>query len=212
MANTYYKYAPNVWLAKCDAEHVKGDIILIANKYGKEAEHEVFKLIGSKDGFYYYSAVRIGENYAEKKAEKYAKWAKSAENKSDEAYNAAQEGREFLSLGEPIKVGHHSEGRHRALIERNDNRMRQCVEMHAKAESHESKAKYWELKAKDINLGMPESFDFLSEKLEEAKVYHSGLKDGSIKKEHSYSLTYAKKRVNELEKLVKLATLLWGEK
>ena len=35
----------------------------------------------------------------------------------------SNEGSEFLSLGEPIKVGHHSANRHRALIERNWDRM-----------------------------------------------------------------------------------------
>ena len=29
--NTYVKYCPNVWLAKCSSEHQKGEIIKVAN-------------------------------------------------------------------------------------------------------------------------------------------------------------------------------------
>ena len=124
--------------------------------------------------------------------------------------NAAQEGREFLSLGEPIKVGHHSEHRHRALIERNNNRMEKSVEYYKKAEEQKRKAEYWDSKSKEITLAMPESIEYFSEKLEKAIAYHKGLKDGTIKKEHSYSLTYASKDVRELKKKVEIAELLWG--
>ena len=53
--------------------------------------------------------------------------------KSNDYYNASNEGKEFLSIGEPIKIGHHSEKRHRALIERNWNRMGKSVEFEKKA-------------------------------------------------------------------------------
>jgi hypothetical protein len=46
---------------------------------------------------------------AKAKAEKYSSYAASAEKKSTEYYEASHEGRDFLALGEPIKVGHHSE-------------------------------------------------------------------------------------------------------
>ena len=77
------------------------------------------------------------------KAERYQNWANSAEKKSNEYFEASQEGRDFLSLAEPIKVGHHSEKRHRALIERNWNRMGKSVEFSEKAVNHEIKTEYW---------------------------------------------------------------------
>lgn len=52
---------------------------------------------------------------------------------------------------------------------------------------------------------------FLEFELEKAKVEHEGIKNGSIPRLHSYSLTYAKKRVNEMEDKYKLAQKLWGE-
>lgn len=212
--NTYSKYVPNVFLAKCTERHERGEIIPVTTQYGKDNDSVVYNLIYEKDGFYYYSIVRAdgfnAQERAKKKAEKYANWAASAENKSGEYYNRSNKDRDFLSLGEPIKIGHHSEGRHRKAIEQANNNMRKCVELSDKAEAHESKAEYWERKANDINLSMPESVEFYTYKLEKAKEYHEGVKSGKYPKQHSFTLTYAKKEVNELEKKLQLAIKLWG--
>lgn len=214
--NTYAKYTANVWVAKCEEQHEKGETIILETKYGKENECIVFNLVArGKDGSFYYSIVRAdGYNVQERakaKAERYKKWAVSAENKSNEYWKASHEGRDFLALGEPIKIGHHSEKRHRALIERNHNRMSKAVEVGEKVEQHESKAEYWESKANEINLSMPESLDYYEYKVEEAKMKHEGLKNGSIERSHSFSLTYAKKDVNKFVALLKDAKKLWEE-
>lgn len=214
--NTYAKYTANVFVAKCQDQHEKGETIILETKYGKEHECIVFNLVArGKEGEFYYSVVRAdGFNYQEyckQKAERYNKWATSAENKSNAYYEASHEGRDFLALGEPIKVGHHSEKRHRALIDRNWNRMGKSVEMSKVAEQHESKAEYWERKANNINLSMPESIEFYEYKVEETKEYHEGLKSGKYERSHSFSLTYAKKARNEAEKNLETAKKLWGE-
>ena len=76
--NTYSKYCPNVFLAKCTELHEKGEIINLATKYGQEHECIVFNLVYKKDGFYFYSIVRAdGYNEQERakaKAEKYQNW------------------------------------------------------------------------------------------------------------------------------------------
>ena len=209
--NKFKKYCPNVWVAECEEEYEKGDIVKLETKYGKEVDCEVYNLILQKGELYYYSIVKIEEQtYAERKAEKYSNASSNSLKKSNERMNAAQEGREFLSLGEPIKVGHHSENRHRALIERNNNRMNKSMEHYQKAEEQKHKAEYWEQKATEVTLAMPESIEYFSGKLERAIIYHKGLKDGTIEKEHSYSLTYANKDVRELRKKVEIAELLWG--
>lgn len=212
--NTYSKYAPNVFLAKCTEKHERGEIIQVTTKYGKENESEVFNLIYERDGFYFYSIIRAdGFNIQERakaKAEKYSTWANAAEKKSNQYYEASNEGKDFLVLAEPIKVGHHSEKRHRALIERNWNRMGKSVEYSNKASEHENKADYWARRENDINLSMPESIEFYAHKLEKAKEYHEGLKSGKYPREHSYSMPYAKKDVNEAEKNLQLAKRLWG--
>ena len=211
--NTYYKFCQNVFLAKCDAKHEKGEVIEVTTKYGKENESIVFNLIFERDGFYYYSIVRADgfnvQEWAKRKAERRLGWAASAEQKSEAYYNASNKDRDFLSLGEPIKVGHHSEKRHRKAIEDAWNNMGKSVEFDEKAKEHERIAQYWANKADTINLSMPESVDFYEHKLIAAKEYHEGLKSGKYPREHSYSLTYAKKAVNEAQKNFDLAKKLW---
>lgn len=211
--NTYYKLCPNVWLAKCEKEHQKGDVIQLTNKYGREADVEIHNRIacGSPDYFYYSFTRMEGMSYAERRADKYNTWAAAQERKSDEYYEASKEGADFLSLGEPIKVGHHSEKRHRALFERNHARMGKCVEASKKAEAHQHKADYWASRANDINLSMPESLQYFEHKLEEAKELHRQYKSKEREQEHSYSMTYARKDVKENEKKLNLAVKLWGE-
>ena len=213
--NTYYKYAPNVFLAKCDEKHEKGEEIAVTTKYGKENDCIVFNLIFERDGFYYYSIVRSDgfnvQEWAKRRAERRREWAVSAGLKSDEYYRRSNKDADFLSLGEPIKVGHHSERRHRKMIEECWNNTGKFVEYHDKAQEHERIAEYWDAKANTINLSMPESIDFYKRSLENAKEYHEGLKFGKYPREHAYSLTYAKKEVNELQKKYELAVKLWGE-
>ncbi len=210
--NKFRKYCPNVFIAECDEEYLKGDSINITTKYGKEVACEVYNKIGAKNDKFFYSIVRTeSENYAQRKANKLLKSVDSANERSNKAWEASKEGADFLSLAEPIKIGHHSESRHRALIERNDNRMRKSIAESDKAEEYRKKAEYWENKSTEINLSMPESLEYYSFKLDEAKKLHSGLKDGSIKKEHSYSMQYANKNVKDLTKKAETSKLLWGD-
>jgi hypothetical protein len=211
--NTYAKYTANVFCAKCTEEHEKGSIIQVETKYGKENDSIVFNLLLKKDGFFYYSIVRAdGYNIQERakaKAERLLGWSASASKKSDAYHEASNEGRDFLSLAEPVKVGHHSEKKHRALIDRNWNRMGKSVEFSDKAGEYESRADYWASKVNDINLSMPESLEYYEFKLEEAKEKHEGLKSGKYERRHSYSLTYAKKAVNDAAKNLETAKKLW---
>lgn len=213
--NTYIKYVPNVFLAKCTEKHEKGEVIDVTTKHGKENESIVFNLIFEKDGFYYYSIVRADgfnvQEWAKKRAERRKDWAASANRKSTEYFNKSNKDKDFLSLGEPIKVGHHSEKRHKKAIDDAWNNMGKSVEMDAKATEHERVAQYWEDRASTTNLSMPESIDYYEHKLEQVKEYHEGLKSGKYPREHSYALTYAKKAVNETQKNYDLAVKLWGD-
>lgn len=106
--NKFKKYCPNVWVAECEEEYKKGEIIQLETKYGKEVECEVYNLVLQKDDKYFYSIVRTDEqSYAERKAERYNNAALKNQVKSNDKWRAAEEGKEFLSLGEPIKVGHY---------------------------------------------------------------------------------------------------------
>ena len=211
----YHKFCPNVFLAKCEEKHERGEEILVTTRYGKENESIVFNLIFEKDGFYYYSIVRADgfnvQEWAKQRAERRREWVISAERKSKEYFDRSNKDRDFLSLGEPIKIGHHSEKRHRKAIEDAWNNTEKAVAFSDKALEHESKAEYWDKRANTINLSMPESIDFYEHKLEQAKEYHEGVKSGKYPREHAYTLTYSKKAVNEAQKNYELAKKLWGD-
>lgn len=212
--NTFAKFAPNVFVAKCPEMHEKGEIIILTSKYGKEIEVEIHNLVKQNEDAYFYSFIRCDgmdrQKRAEQKAQRYQDVAHNAMTRSHQYFEAANEGHEFLRLGEPIKIGHHSEKRHRALLERNHQRMKKSVEEMQKAESYEDKIAYWEKMAGKIDLSMPESLEFFKFELAKAKEKHKELKANPEKRSHAFSLTYAKKAVNDLEKKVKLAELLWA--
>lgn len=212
--NTYHKLCPHVFLAKCTEKHEKGETIEVTTKHGKNNECIVFNLVMEKEGYYYYSIVRADgfnvQEWAKRKAEMRRNWASSAERKSEEYFEKSNRHRDFLSLGEPIKVGHHSERRHRKIIEDAWNNMGKSVEFSEKAEQHLSSAEYWDKRAEEINLSMPESIEYYEHILEQATEYHEGLKSGKYPREHRYSLTYAKKAVNEAQKNFNIAKKLWS--
>ena len=217
--NTYKKYCPNVYVAQCEEKHQKGDVITLTTKRGKENQHIVHNFVGytgtKENPLYCYSITRVdgfdARQRALNKLEKLNQWADNADKRSKEWHEKSNEGRDFLALGEPIKIGHHSERRHRNLIERNWNRMGNAVKEADKAQAYRERMSYWEDVAETINLSMPESIEFFEIQLEEAKAYHKGLKDGTIQKEHSYSMAYANKKVKELQKKYELSIKLWGE-
>jgi hypothetical protein len=214
--NTYSKYCPNVFVAKCEQKHESDEIIILRTKYGKEHENIVHNYLGkSRDGEYLYSITRAdGFNHQERarrKSEKLSGYASNAESRSQNYYEASKENAEFLALGEPIKIGHHSERRHRKLIERNWSRLGKSVKEKEKAQDYINRAEYWKNKVNDINLSQPESLSYFEFKLEEARKAHKFLKDNPEERAHSYSLTYANKNVKELTKKVETAIKLWGD-
>jgi hypothetical protein len=213
--NTYAKFCPNVFVAKCPEMHAKGETILVETKHGRENECIVHNLVGrDRDGSYYYSITRAdgfnSQERALRKAERFSNASANSERKSNAAYEASNEGRDFLSLGEPIKVGHHSEKRHRALIERNWNRMGKAVELGEKAKEQADRAAYYASIADKIDLSMPESLEFYEYKVEEMKERHAKIKSGEIPREHAFTLQYANRDLKEAEKNLALAKRLWA--
>lgn len=195
-------------------DYKKDDTIQVTTKYGKDVECIIFNNVLRRDEYNYYSVVRADgfnrQEWAKRRAEKISNAAARAEAKSNQYYEASKEGADFLVLAEPIKVGHHSEKKHRALIERNYNRMAKCVDFSNKAEELNSRISYWENQAQVVNLSMPESLEVFEELLIAAKERHEGLLNKTIEREHSYSLAYSSKNVKELEKKCKVAQTLWG--
>lgn len=211
----YKKYCPNVWLAETLGTYERGEIIEVETRYGKVNRHVVHNLIGERaDGTKFYSITRLDgtntQTVAQRKADKYMGWSAGARNKSMMYYERSNKDRDFLSLGEPIKIGHHSEKRHRKIIDEACRNTEKSIEMDKKADRHESKAEYWTSRTDDINLSMPESIEYFETALAEAIEEHRQYKSGEKEREHAYSLTYANKRVKELTKKRDIALKLWS--
>lgn len=214
--NTYHKYCPNVFAAKCSEKHERGEIIIIETKYGKEIENEIHNFLGqTRDGFYLYSVTRVdgfnSQERAANKVEKLEGYAANAEKRSNAYYQASKEGADFLALGEPIKIGHHSERRHRKLIERNWARMGKSIAESDKVKEYERRAAYWEEKASKIDLSLPDCLEYFEFELEKAKKAHQELKDDPSKRRHSMHLQYSNKTVKDLQEKVNTALILWGD-
>lgn len=212
--NIYRKYAPNVFVAECDEMHEKGTVIEMTLKYGGSHNAIVFNHLYSKGEKHYFSVVREDgfnfKEWAERKAEKYLSREKIADQKSDEFYKKSHDATKFTPLGQPILVGHHSEKRHRRDLKKSWDAMEKSVEFMQKADELASKASYWQEKANTINLSMPESLEYYEFKLEEAEEIHRQYKSKEREQEHIYSMTYAKKDVNNFKKLLEEAKKLWA--
>jgi hypothetical protein len=91
--------------------------------------------------------------------------ADRAEAKANTAYQRAdlREETSGIPLGQPILVGHHSEGRHRRAIERADNAMRKSVEESKRAGELRSRAA--SVGTGGINAQDPEAITKLRDKL-----------------------------------------------
>lgn len=209
--NKFHKICPNVWGMKSTENYKRGDLAIIETKHGKEVEVEVYNVLSSENNIKIYSIVRTdSESYAERKARKYGEWADARARTSNEYFQASNESADFLRLAEPIKVGHHSECKHRALIEHNRKCMDKCVEHDKAAQAHALKAEYWEKKAEEITLADPDCLEYFETKLSDALDEHGYLKNNPDKRPHDYALQYAKKAVDKMKKKVEMAKWLWG--
>lgn len=81
--------------------------------------------------------------YEQKQEERRARYearAEKARDEADSAFGRARSIGDLIPLGQPILVGHHSEGRHRRDLQRIDDSMRRGVEATKRADYYEQKA------------------------------------------------------------------------
>ena len=106
-------------------------------------------------------------NYEERRQRKIARakeLAQKAEAESEQRYKSAKQIGDCIPFGQPILVGHHSEGRHRRDLNRIDNNMRKSIEADEKAKYYTNKAKNLE-NNNVISSDDPEAITKLQEKL-----------------------------------------------
>lgn len=76
----------------------------------------------------------------EARAARLRDWAEKREARADAAVKRARDIAHGIPLGQPILVGHHSEGRHRRDVARIESSMRQGIDHAGKAESMNQRA------------------------------------------------------------------------
>jgi hypothetical protein len=82
-----------------------------------------------------------------------------------------------IPFGQPILVGHHSEGRHRATLRRADNAMRRSVEESARARDLAARAA--SVGTGGISSDDPDAVDKLAEKIAEAELSQTFMRDAN---------------------------------
>ncbi len=94
------------------------------------------------------------EARAEARAERYSTYAENASKRSDQLYNEAHKMGDIIPLGQPILVGHYSEGRDRRYRDRIQNKFGKSIEEDKKAEYFERRAEAAaDFKDRTFNLG-----------------------------------------------------------
>lgn len=107
-------------------------------------------------------------NYHERQAERVNRFFDLARKNRDlsiSAYTTAKKLGSVIPMGQPILVGHHSEGAHRAHLNKIDNSMRASINADKKAEYYADKARAAENNTA-ISSDNPDAIELLQAKLE----------------------------------------------
>ncbi len=117
-------------------------------------------------------------NYEEKKAnriDRYHRLAEKFKHESDARYKRFSQLAEVIPMGQPILVGHHSEKRHRAHLEKMDQNMRSSWEAGKKSAHYSDRAETAE-KNTAISSDDPNCLERLEEKLTKLQELQEKLK------------------------------------
>ena len=115
------------------------------------------------------------EERKEQRIESYNRRAKKAEGTAIQESRNAREMGSVIPLGQPILVGHHSEGKHRRLLKRIDSAYRRANEADEKAEYYQNKAEAAESNHA-ISGDDAEALNRYKEKLEQLEATQENMK------------------------------------
>lgn len=215
MTNIFKKYTQGVYVMLSDQHGLKnGDQATIETKYGKEIEVTVWKILGKhKDGGSLYSVTRNDgfnrKEWLKSKAERQRNASERQACISEEMHTKSQKDKDFLSLGEPIKVGHHSEGRHRKIIDQAWNNMGKSVKAYDKSNEHSQKALTIEARInKEISLDTPESLHLLEQRIQDLENKRDTIKQ----REHaSFELSNIGAKIRRYKQRLSTSRELWDQ-
>jgi len=164
-----------------------------------EAEKNAARL--DRDGLNHY------ERRQEERRDRYSDLAIKKRRQAYAAFDASHNQLAHMPLGQPILVGHHSEGRHRAMIKRSHNLMDRGCELDKTADYYEAKAGSVGLNG--ISSDDPDAPHKLAEKVEALKKSHQMMLESNKiirrknlndeqKKEMLFCLGYSEKMIKEI--------------
>jgi|SRR5450755_4721239 len=148
----------------------------------RAAGHEVTVEIDEGDRRSFAEAEADRYARAEDRAEYHEELAGVAQSRADGHWNAERGILDMIPMGQPILVGHHSEGRHRRDLARADSHMRHGLEEIGKRDYHEGRASSAE-RFKAVRENIPVTLRRI-EKLEAEERQLVRRRDGSGKAMH----------------------------
>lgn len=125
--------------------------------------------------------IRDYKEKQERKIKYYEEKADKLKKESKETYERSHNMISGIPPGQPILVGHHSEKRHRKLLDKSWNTLGKSIEISKKAEYYENKAQATRNNT-TISSDDPEAIKKLKEKLQKRKEYQEHMK--KINKSH----------------------------
>jgi hypothetical protein len=109
-------------------------------------------------------------------AKRYEELVEKRKRESDVRYKTARSIGSMIPFGQPILVGHHSEGRHRRDLNRIDTNMRKSIEAQEKAEYYAQKAENAR-NSTTIFSDDPEAVTKLQEKIQASEALRERIKE-----------------------------------
>ena len=124
------------------------------------------------------------ERRQQRRQERYGELARKTKREGDAANAAADRIASFIPFGQPILVGHHSEGRHRRDLKRIHRKTEQAIEGWEKSEYYARRAA--SVGTAGISSDDPDAIEKLKTKLAELEETHAQIKAANKKTPGSY--------------------------
>lgn len=218
MTAQFKKYSSGVYCLETDQEGLThGSEVSVTTRHGKEVDVVVWKFLKSVNGRHYYSYVRADGHCAKeaklRRAERFEKASERSQARSDYYYERGFKDAAFLALAEPIKVGHHSEKRHRKIIQEARDNADRAIAENKKAEDQKVRARGARNTADNIFMDHPDCLGQLQEKLETLTNERDGYKALNQAKRGTvpgYKLTNIGARIRDTQRRLKTAEALWS--
>jgi len=160
-----------------------------------------------------------------RKLERYQELADKNEVRSNDLFEHSHKLGDMIPLGQPILIGHHSEGMHRRHLDKIHNATKKAIEAKEKSEYYQGKADNV-LNPRGISADDPEAIIKLNSEIQELEtqriylknnyVFKAGVKDYEEGSEHyrklelesvSRKIRDKKKRIDELRALKNIADI-----